>query len=83
MRILQERPRSVVVDGSTGFVVGAEDADAMADRVARLVDEPGLRRTMGEAARVRCAERFSIAAVGTAWTRLLAPLVPPTATTRD
>ena len=68
--------RSVVVDGSTGFVVGPEDAAALADRLARLVEDADLRRTMGEAARARCVEQFSIAAVGAAWRRVLAPLLP-------
>ena len=75
--------RSVVVDGTTGFVVGAEDVGAMVDRLARLVEDPGLRRTMGEEARARCTAQFGIATVGTAWRRLLAPLVPPAGGTTD
>jgi len=73
----------VVVDGTTGFVVGAEDVGAMVDRLARLVEDPGLRRTMGEEARARCTAQFGIATVGTAWRRLLAPLVPPAGGTTD
>lgn len=69
--------RTVIEDGTTGFVVDPEDLDGMVAGLARLVDDVGLRRTMGDAARARCTERFSIAAVGALWLRLLTPLLPP------
>ncbi|HUI03116.1 MAG TPA: glycosyltransferase family 4 protein [Acidimicrobiales bacterium] len=66
---------SVVEDGVTGFVVDAEDAEAMVDATARLVADPGLRRRMGAAARQRCAAQFSLDAVAACWTAFLSPLV--------
>ncbi len=68
--------RSVVDDGTTGFVLGVEDFDGMVSALARLVEDPALRHSMGEAARARCVEQFSITAVGAAWLRLLTPLLP-------
>ena len=68
--------RSVVEDGTTGFVLGVEDFDGMVSALARLVEDAELRHFMGEAARARCVERFSITAVGAAWLRLLTPLLP-------
>jgi glycosyltransferase involved in cell wall biosynthesis len=69
--------RSVIVDGTTGWIVGPEDFDGMVARLAQLVEGVELRRTMGEAARVRCTEEFSIGAVGALWLRMLTPLLPP------
>jgi alpha-maltose-1-phosphate synthase len=48
---------SVVRDGIEGFVVPARDIDALAARMARLGDDPGLRDAMSRAARSR-AEAF-------------------------
>ena len=69
--------RTVIDDGTTGFVVDPEDLDGMVAHLALLVDDAGLRRAMGEAARARCTERFGIGAVGALWLRLLTPLLPP------
>ena len=49
----------IVEDGVTGFVVEAQRPDQLADRLERLITDPGLRRTMGGKARERIAERFS------------------------
>ena len=69
--------RTVIDDGTTGFVVDVEDLDGMVSRLAALVEDGALRRRMGEAARARCVEQFSIGAVGALWLRLLTPLLPP------
>lgn len=69
--------RSVIVDGTTGWIVGPENFDGMVARLAQLVEDVELRRAMGEAARVRCTEEFSIGAVGALWLRMLTPLLPP------
>lgn len=47
----------VVTDGLDGFVVPIRDADAIAERLRRLTDDPVLRAEMGAAARRR-AEQF-------------------------
>jgi len=50
----------IIVDGRTGFLVPPNDALALAERVAVLATDPGQRRKMGEAARTRIEEEFSI-----------------------
>jgi D-inositol-3-phosphate glycosyltransferase len=40
----------LVQDGETGFTVPVEEPEALADRLLRLIREPGLRRQMGEKA---------------------------------
>ncbi|MCU0726897.1 MAG: glycosyltransferase, partial [Planctomycetes bacterium] len=47
----------VVADGETGFLAGT-DAD-FADRIERLLDDPGLRTDFGAAGRRRVEERYS------------------------
>lgn len=47
----------LVRDGVDGFVVPARDSGALRDRIQRLIDEPRLRRSMGESARERAASR--------------------------
>jgi glycosyltransferase involved in cell wall biosynthesis len=50
----------VVLDGDTGRLVPPGDVDGLADAVASLLTDEGLRSRMGEAARRRCLERFEI-----------------------
>jgi glycosyltransferase involved in cell wall biosynthesis len=50
--------RQVVEDGSTGFVVPVRDPASLTGAIAMLGDDPGLRRTMGGAARARAEARF-------------------------
>jgi colanic acid/amylovoran biosynthesis glycosyltransferase len=49
-----------VADGLTGFVVPRRDPDAMAEKLAVLVRDLGLRRRMGSAGRRRVVERFRL-----------------------
>jgi glycosyltransferase involved in cell wall biosynthesis len=65
--------RTIVNDGETGIVVGAEDREALIEATARMIGDPDLRSAMGRAARQRCVERFSLAAVGDRWLSLLDP----------
>ena len=48
----------VVQDDQTGYVVGFEDSDGLADRIARLADSAELRRRLGEAGRKRVEEHY-------------------------
>jgi glycosyltransferase involved in cell wall biosynthesis len=52
--------REVVVDGATGFLVPLGDAAALADRLALLLERPGLRQQLGrrgvQHARLTCDE---------------------------
>lgn len=45
--------RTLVADGETGFLAPAGETNAFYDAVAHLIDDPPLRREMGEAARQR------------------------------
>ena len=54
--------REAVSEGKTGFVVAPRDADAMADRILRLLGNPAEREAMGALARQIAWEKFSCAA---------------------
>ena len=49
-----------VEDGVTGLLVPAGDVDALADALERLLADPELRRSMGEAGRARAEELFDL-----------------------
>jgi glycosyltransferase involved in cell wall biosynthesis len=50
----------VVRDRVDGFLVNAEDVEALAERLGRLAADPGLARRMGEAGRERVLSRYSV-----------------------
>lgn len=52
--------QTVVVDGKTGFLVPIGDGQAVADKLAVLLDNPALRSKMGRQARDRYKEKFSL-----------------------
>ncbi len=56
-------PSETVVDGETGFLVDAGDADGLAQRVIDLLRDADLRAQMGAAGRARVEQRFSAAAM--------------------
>ena len=49
----------LVTDGETGLLVPPRDPEALAEALRRILDDPGLARRLGEAARARVAERFT------------------------
>ncbi|MGK2910282.1 MAG: glycosyltransferase family 4 protein [Sphingobium sp.] len=51
-----------VDDGDSGLLVDPGDAQQLADAIARLIESPGLRKTMGQAGQLRFARDFSVAA---------------------
>jgi glycosyltransferase involved in cell wall biosynthesis len=49
----------LVADGETGLLVPPRDVDALTAALKRVLDDEGLGRRLGEAGRVRVAQRFS------------------------
>ena len=50
----------VVRDGVDGFLVEPGDAEAAAERLARLAADPGLRARLGDSGRARVLARYSV-----------------------
>lgn len=48
-----------VSDGESGYVVARDDADAVRDRLGRLIADPALCRRMGDRGRAIAVERFT------------------------
>ncbi len=57
-------PETAVIEGETGYLTPVGDAAALAQAMQRLLEDPALRRRMGQAGRTVAEERFSIAAAG-------------------
>ncbi len=53
-----------VQDGVTGLLVPPDDPGALAAAVRRLLDDPGLRRELGENGRRRVKEHYDVRVVG-------------------
>lgn len=51
----------IVVDGETGYLFDAGDAEGIAAAIGRLVDDPDRRRALGEAGLHRARTDFSVA----------------------
>lgn len=51
--IVTHNAGSLAVDGEDGFIVPVGDAEAIAEKIELLYQNPGLRRAMGESARKR------------------------------
>jgi glycosyltransferase involved in cell wall biosynthesis len=66
---------TIVADGETGMVVAVDDLDAMVEATAGLITDPVRRHAMGQAARRRCVERFSMQTVSDGWRAALLPLL--------
>jgi len=52
--------RELIVDGKTGYVVPVRDADALAERIVRLLKDPGLAQRMGAAGKGRMERDFPV-----------------------
>lgn len=49
----------IIEDGATGYLVPPEDADAIADRLMRLIEQPETAAVMGEAGYHRFLDRYT------------------------
>ncbi len=52
--------RETVVDGENGFLVPVRDVDALAERMIRFIEQPGLIESMGRRSRQLAEERFDV-----------------------
>lgn len=52
--------RETVVDGENGFLVPVRDVDALAARMIRFIEQPGLIESMGRRSRQLAEERFDV-----------------------
>lgn len=68
----------IVAEGETGLLVSPADPAGLGRAIGRLVEDPGLRRRMGSAARSRAAERFDLPAFGKAHVELLSKEIDAT-----
>jgi glycosyltransferase involved in cell wall biosynthesis len=55
--------RSLVTDGRTGFLFDPHSSRALADRLARVLDDPGLARRIAETARAEVVARYDLGAL--------------------
>lgn len=52
--------RDTVVDGENGYLVPVRDVDALAERMIRFIEQPGLIENMGRRSRQLAEERFDV-----------------------
>jgi glycosyltransferase involved in cell wall biosynthesis len=57
-------PKTAVIEGETGFLTPVGDAEALADGMQHLLDDPELRQHMGDAGRQVIEENFSLRVAG-------------------
>lgn len=67
--VCNESPSCPIEHGVSGFV--SNDPDELREGALRLLADAALARQMGEAARARAAERFSLGAFVDAWRRVI------------
>ena len=60
-------PDGIITEGQDGFLVGLEDTQALADRLARLLSDEALNRRMGQAARGTILQRYETDVTGQAF----------------
>ncbi len=67
--------RDLITDGDEGFLVPVGDADALADRIARLAADPALRARQGARGRSRAERDHRIETTAERFQDLLTTLV--------
>ncbi|MFA5410941.1 MAG: glycosyltransferase [Candidatus Omnitrophota bacterium] len=69
----------IIQDRRTGFLFPAGDYEALSSILESLVSDPALRKTIGDAARVRVAENFIASAMSQNIQKVYEELLPSTA----
>ncbi|MBT3194337.1 MAG: glycosyltransferase [Verrucomicrobia bacterium] len=62
--------REMLRDGKEGYLIGAGDTNALADRIASLLENPAMAREMGQCARTRVETVYSLAGMLDGYARL-------------
>jgi glycosyltransferase involved in cell wall biosynthesis len=57
-------PKDFLVDGATALLVPPHDSHALANAVARLINDASLRESLGREARAEAEQRYSFSAIG-------------------
>ena len=57
-------PATIVDDGETGWLVGPDDREALAEAIVQAVNDPVGRQLIGRAARGKAVENYSWAEIG-------------------
>jgi len=65
----------IIRDGVTGFLVPPSDVDFLADRIAKLIADPALVRSLGERAYTDYKDRFSVTQFVDAYSRIIDSLM--------
>lgn len=58
---------AIIEDGTSGLLVEVDDVQGFSDAMARLLADSEMARRVGDAARARIVERYSIARTAEAW----------------
>lgn len=66
----------VVTDGEVGFLTPLNDAGLMAARISQLIEDPLLRKAMGNKGRERVLRHYDIRAITKQWEKLYDELLP-------
>jgi len=67
----------LVRDSQDGLLVPASDVDALAEALARLMDEPDLRQRLAASGRLRVQEQYDLARNVQALAAFFAERIPP------
>lgn len=62
-------PREIISDGRDGLLCEAGDIETLAKTIARVIDEPGLRATLGDNA-IEAMKRYALDAIMAQWADL-------------